>query len=365
MEQTTGNVVSPKQLAEILDWTVKINKPLMVWGSPGIGKSMIIQQCADRHFAAQYPDYELNANGRVYRKDSGQYVTRPWCTEIRGSLIQSYDLMGIPTVVDGRTVWAPPEGTLLPPADSTRGGILFIDEIMNSEDENVRQALLGLVNDRAVGSYTLPESWVIVAASNRAEDGTFAHQMSKALGTRFFTHVVLEPDVDEWLQWAQANNVDYRTRAYIQIRRDNLLKFNAKDKGNSFPCPRIWVMVSTMNDMPGTVRTPAMIGSLGSEVGMDYVTFLKNFADLPSIKEIKAAPETAPIPARLDAMHMLTMALANTADFNSVKAFARYLDRGSEEWRVLFYKDAERLHPELAGTEPFTKWRLANGNLYV
>jgi hypothetical protein len=144
-----------------------------------------------------------------------------------------------------------------------------------------------------------------------------------------------------------------------------LLRFNPRDKGNSFPCPRIWVKVAHLNDLPDSIKAATIIGALGEEIGMDYLTFLRNFNELPSIKDIKADPQVAPLPKRLDAMHMLTLALANVADFGSVTAFATYLKRVAEEWQVLFFKETERLHPELSGTQPFTEWRLKSGNLYT
>jgi hypothetical protein len=361
--QTTGNTISQKQLEEFVKITAQLREPLMVWGAPGIGKSNIIQQGADDLFAGEYQEYEVR-NGRCFEKATGKYRTRPWCIEIRGSLIQSYDLIGIPEIVDGFTRWAPPVGSLLPPHNG-RGGILFIDELMNSEDENVRQALLGLINDRAIGSYTLPENWIIIAASNRAEDGTFAHQMGKHLGTRFWTHVVLEPNVDDWLARARKDGIDYRTIGYIQWRRDTLLVFDANDRGNSFPCPRIWYKIAQLNDLPPSIRTPAIIGALGEATGQDYLTFLTNFEDLPSIKEIKNNPASAPLPKRLDTLYVLTSSLANIADFASIAPFSEYLQRVSEEWQVLFFKECERLHPKLTKTRPFTEFRIKNGDLYI
>lgn len=344
--ERNANSVSNSELQELLQHFFSVNEPVMIWGSVGVGKSTGADQAATVAFGDQYEDDEK------------------FIYTIIGSLIQSYDLMGVPSVIDGRTTWNPPVGTLLPPMDETRGGMVFIDEIMNAEDENVRQALMGLVLDRKLGNYTLPENYRIVMASNRAEDGTFAHTMSKAMGTRA-CHVVLEPNADEWLEWAKKANIDPRTRAFIKMNKDLLNQPDPTAKGNSFPCPRVWTKAAKANDLPPHIRAKVLAGYLGETVGLKYHQFLEVFAELPDLRKIAKDPANADIPQKIDVVYLLVNALANAATVSTVDAYAAYMARMNEDHQALFFRELKRVNPELSGLPVVTDWNLKNAHLAV
>ena len=71
-----------------------------IWGAPGIGKSSIVRQIAERR--------------------------RMPLIDIRASLLDPTDLRGIPMIQDGTAVWCPPSFL---PKKSDKPGILFLDEI--------------------------------------------------------------------------------------------------------------------------------------------------------------------------------------------------------------------------------------------
>lgn len=82
-----------------------------IWGAPGIGKSSIVRQIAERR--------------------------RVPLIDIRASLLDPTDLRGIPMIQDGTAVWCPPSFL---PKKSDKPGILFLDEI-NAAPPLVQAAL--------------------------------------------------------------------------------------------------------------------------------------------------------------------------------------------------------------------------------
>lgn len=138
-----------------------------IWGAPGIGKSSIVRQIAERR--------------------------RMPLIDIRASLLDPTDLRGIPIIQDGTAVWCPPSFL---PKKSDKPGILFLDEI-NAAPPLVQAALYQLILDRRVGEYELPEGWRIIAAGNRREDKAVTFRLSSALANRFI-HLNLEVDPDDW-----------------------------------------------------------------------------------------------------------------------------------------------------------------------
>ena len=78
--------------------------------------------------------------------------------------------------------------------------------------------MFGLVLDRRVGDYVLPDGWVIVAAGNRVGDRAAAQRMPTALRNRF-AHIFIASDVDAWCTCANANDVAPELVAFQRLRR--------------------------------------------------------------------------------------------------------------------------------------------------
>ena len=60
--------LNPKQIASVIHAALNIDKPLMVWGAPGCGKSAVARQVVDERKASlieirlsQYDSVDLNA----------------------------------------------------------------------------------------------------------------------------------------------------------------------------------------------------------------------------------------------------------------------------------------------------------------
>ena len=134
-------------------------KPLplsvMIWGAPGIGKSSIVAQVAAAHGLP--------------------------CIDLRLSQLAPADLRGLPVADHEQGV-----ARLLPPEFLPRSGsgILFLDEI-NLAPPALQVVAKQLVLDRRVGSYTLPEGWLVWAAGNRKEDRAAVFDMPAPLANRF------------------------------------------------------------------------------------------------------------------------------------------------------------------------------------
>ncbi len=73
--------VTQKQLLDFL-LHVAIVRPVFIWGAPGIGKSSIVQQFAEQVGLA--------------------------CVSLLGSQLAPEDLIGVPQIVDGRSIFCPP-----------------------------------------------------------------------------------------------------------------------------------------------------------------------------------------------------------------------------------------------------------------
>jgi len=76
----------------------------------------------------------------------------------------------------------------------------------------------GLIHERRIGEYTLPDGSVIVAAGNRAEDNALVRPMSSALVNRL-VHVHLRVSTGDWLEWAAGAGLHPLVLEYVGTSR--------------------------------------------------------------------------------------------------------------------------------------------------
>ena len=201
--------VNQKELLDIL-LNVGLVRPVFIWGPPGIGKSAIVEQ-----FAKQ--------------------VGLP-CMSLLGSQLAPEDIIGVPQIADGRSVFCPPRMIA-----RDEPYCLFLDEL-NACSQEVQKAFYSLILERRVGEYHLPQGSMVIGAGNRAQDNAITRPISSALLNRMF-HVELRADTRLWLEWAAQNGIHPWVYDYICTRPDQLWSLPSKTE-EPFSTPRSWHMLS-------------------------------------------------------------------------------------------------------------------------
>jgi hypothetical protein len=260
--------------------------PVMLWGPPGVGKSQIIAQIA---------------------RDHGVPLI-----DIRLSQMEPTDLRGVPFRKGDMVEWSVP--SLLPDADRHGPrGILFLDEI-TSAPPTVTAAAYQLILDRRLGEYRVPAGWVIFAAGNRYGDRGVTYVMPTPLANRF-THYDIEPDLEDWVAWAHAANIDERLIAFLRFRPDLLFAFDAAQSPQAFPSPRSWEYAHRalvkFGDAPELLRD-ALQACVGQAAGVECKAFLDHMAELPNIDEILRGG-SEPVPHAIDLQYGVAAALVRRA----------------------------------------------------
>ena len=147
MEGIATRQLTPNNAKRSLLHAFKKKRPVFLWGPPGIGKSDIVKQITES-------------------------FTNSYLIDIRLSLWEPTDIKGIPYFDSnsGTMTWGAPSE--LPDAEMASKYdtiVLFLDE-MNSAAPAVQAAAYQLILNRKVGTYTLPDNVIIVAAGNREAD---------------------------------------------------------------------------------------------------------------------------------------------------------------------------------------------------
>lgn len=237
----------------------------MLHGAPGVGKTQIVSQLA----------HEIGA--RLF--------------DLRLTTIEPQDLRGLPYYDHDakRTVWYRPEDL---PDDPTRPAILFLDEL-TAAPPMLQPTVYGLLQERRVGTHRLPDSAMVIAAGNTADDGAVAYEMGTALSDRLI-HLRVVAAASDWLaSFAVPNGLHPAVIAFIRARGDLLDTGEASlAKGDVIAAtPRSWERVSDiLNTRPDRRLRDALIaGTVGTAVAADFALVADDVAAQIQIEDLLGA----------------------------------------------------------------------------
>ena len=334
----------PAQLMTILDreftsTTAGHHTPVMLWGPPGVGKSDMIRQTAQRHGAP--------------------------VIDIRLSQMEPSDLRGIPFRRDDAVVWAVP--AILPDADRHgEHGILFLDEI-TSAPPSVSAAAYQLILDRRLGEYQVPEGWAIFAAGNRQGDRGVTYTMPAPLANRF-SHFDVDAHLDDWVAWAYRKGIDERVIAFLRFRPELLFDFDPAHNPMAFPSPRSWEFAHRSLQKfgnQGELLQGALQACVGPAAGIELTAFVNSLDKMPDLDDILAGREV-PVPDEIDLQYAVAAALVGRAirareQADAGEVIGHILDYAGRfpqrEMGVMLVSDLHRAIGEMLFTVPqFGAW---------
>jgi len=254
----------------------------MLHGSPGVGKTQVVEQLAAR------------IGARLF--------------DLRLTTIEPQDLRGLPYYDHEAktTVWYRPEDL---PDDPDRPAVLFLDEL-TAAAPTLQPTVYGLLQERRVGRHELPASVFIVAAGNMVEDGAVAYEMGTGLADRL-VHLHVRAAATDWLEnYAVSKGLHPAVTAFIRTRPDLLeTTERALERGHMIACtPRSWERVSDIVDHVADrrLRQIMVAGTVGEAVAAEFAVVADDIAATVQVTEMLAATPRARWEMYPATMHGLT-----------------------------------------------------------
>jgi len=296
-----ARTLNPNKAKNALRVAMQKQRPIFLWGPPGIGKSDIVAQITNS-------------------------LPNSFLIDIRLSLWEPTDIKGIPYFDSNanKMVWgAPAELPDEAMAAEYDHIVLFLDE-MNSAAPAVQAAAYQLILNRRVGQYKLPDNVIIVAAGNREADKGVTYRMPAPLANRFI-HIEMGVNFDDWFNWAVDNKIHQDVVGYLQFAKQDLYDFDPKSSSRSFATPRSWSFVSELLDdqLDEGTTTDLVAGAVGEGLAVKFMAHRKVAANMPNPTDILNGKvkelQTKEISAKYSLTVSLCYELKEASDANDKK----------------------------------------------
>lgn len=314
--------VRPKQLYDILRLAIQHRKRVLVVGSPGVGKSDIVNAASaaekaevlTTHLAVADP---TEANGL------------PW-PDAQNDVAKFLLFGHLATLTKAKTpmVW-------------------FLDDFGQASPATQAAHMRPLLDFHTVSGYEIPRCVTIIAATNKRTDRAGVSGVLEPVKSRFDTIVELAPTLDDWCEWAIDANMPAELVGFMRFHGDRLLfKFEATADLTNSPCPRTWAKVGSwlQAGIPRGLEQVVIGGAVGAAAAGEFKAFLDTCRELPDPDQLIEHPDKALIPKEPSQLYAITSALAyraNKKTFANIMVYAdRLHDSGHAEFGVLLVRDS-------------------------
>jgi hypothetical protein len=266
------------ELVEFLN--LNPDKPKLIIGPPGVGKTQIISEWAQSIGRKLYvlPLDHLSVD----------------------------DFAGIPHIINGKLEIARPD--IIP--GENEEAVIFLDEITTVGKSMIAKAMM-ISNERRIGRFTFKKSYV-VSAGNPPE--WYGYKLDDRITTRFLI-VEVTPTVEDFENYVFKH---YDTQgaawviAYLKSFPDQLLP--SKREGEvldyPFPTPRAWEGV--IRNFKGEYQKIDVAPAVGVAVASQFLAYIAKYSKLTIIEQVLESDDIKPYTASgIDECYAIAVMLAN------------------------------------------------------
>lgn len=296
-------------------------RPILLMGPPGIGKTQIMEQIA-QECQVGLVSYTITHHTRqsaiglpfISQKNYGgntRSVTEYTMSEIVASIYEEMEKTGLSE------------------------GILFIDEI-NCVSETLAPAMLQFLQCKTFGNHAIPQGWIIVAAGNPPEYNQSVREFDLVTLDRV-KKIDVTADFSVWKEYAYGVGVHPAVISYLNIRKQNFYLMETTVDGKLFATPRGWEDLSRLLQVYEKLDKP-----MDWEVVQQYIQHPKTAKDFANYLELYRKYQTdyqieAVLEGTIDPV--LAKKAAHASFDERLSVVSLLLSRLTEDCKNYFYQE--------------------------
>lgn len=215
-------------------------RPILLIGAPGIGKTAIMEQIA-RECKIGLVSYTMTHHTRqtaiglpfIKEKEYGGQIystTEYTMSEIIAAVYEQMEKTGL------------------------KEGILFLDEI-NCVSETLAPTMLQFLQYKTFGNHQLPGGWIIVTAGNPPEYNKSVREFDIVTLDRV-KKIEVEEDFTIWKEYAYEQRIHGAILTYLEIKKEHFYDIQTTVDGKIFVTARGWEDLSRMMETYEALKIP-------------------------------------------------------------------------------------------------------------
>lgn len=262
--------------------------------------------------------------------------------------------------------------------------ILMIDEY-GKANPAVKNAMLRLMLERKIGSYTLHKDSIVFATTNLGAEGV-GDLLPPHARNRMTIVTARKPNNMEWIEWGVNNGIDHTLLGWckdnpqlfssfedIKDPDENPYIYHPKQQRTAFVTPRSLEAASDWLKSRGTLDdqtvTAILMGTIGERAAMDLMAFVKLSDQLPSLDSIKKDPMNAKVPDSAAAVCMVVYRTLSTIERDWIDPWMDYMARLDKEAQGMFANGVRfpkySKQAIVMSNKKFTQWAMNNNYLFT
>ena len=262
--------------------------------------------------------------------------------------------------------------------------ILMVDEY-GKANPAVKNALLRLMLERKIGSYTLHPDSIVFATTNLGAEGV-GDLLPAHARNRITVVTSRKPTADEWIDWGINNKVHPTVLGWVRENPQSMQSFeDVRDPDENpyifhpqvpraaFVTPRSLEAASDwlheQSSFDDQTLTSLLMGTIGDRGALDLMAFVKLANQLPSLESIKQDPTGATLPTSASAVCMVVYKLLSVLERDWVDSCMTYLNRLDKEAQGLFANGVRApkysKRDIVMTNKKFTEWARDNNYMFT
>ena len=262
--------------------------------------------------------------------------------------------------------------------------ILMLDEI-GKANQAVKNAMLRLIQERQIGSYTLHPDSIVFATTNKGSEGV-GDILPPHVRNRMIVVQIKKTDHMDWIEWGINNGIDHSLLGWVKDNphlmasfedikdpSENPYIFDPRAQRAAFVTPRSLHSASDIlksrEGIDDITLTAALMGTIGDRGAMDLMAFVSLSDQLPSLQSIKDNPKSAKVPDSAAAICMVVYRTLSALDKDWINSWMDYLPRLDTEAQAMFANGVRApkysKQTMVMTNKKFTEWAMKNNHLYT